>query len=111
MDAYEQEQADKQMLERFGKSVKLPCAPFAFDFDSAYTASGWSEGIAWRAYEYETEPDEDTEWTGYEVATGRVMAHMVGDDRGFPFDPDDLTMIHDDDYCPGCGQVGCKAYG
>lgn len=78
-----------------------------FDFDAAYIADGWGAGIAWRATALETEPDEDTEWTGFENPTGRVLAHMVGDDRTYAFDPDDLTAIADEDYCQGCGQVGC----
>jgi hypothetical protein len=81
-------------------------APFPFDFDPAYRADGHS-GITWRVYGYESEPDEDTEWTGYEVATGLLVAHMVGDDRTFTFGPDELTPLEDEDYCSGCGQIGC----
>ena len=72
----------------------------------AYTAKGWS-GIAWIVYGWETEPDQDTEWTGYENLTGRVVARMVGDNRMFTFEPDDLTPINDLDYCSECGQIGC----
>lgn len=79
-----------------------------FDFDATYTADGYG-GVAWRVTGWETKPDEDTEWTGFEVPTGMLVAHMVGDDRDFTFDPDDLTAIPDDAYCPECGQVGCKA--
>ena len=68
-----------------------PRAPFLFDFDATYTAEGWSARIAWRAFAYETEPDEDTEWSGIENPTGRVLAHMVGDDREYAFEPDDLA--------------------
>jgi hypothetical protein len=89
-------------------SDRLAFAPFPFDFSCAYTAQGWSDGIAWRAYAYESEPDEDSEWTGYEQPTGRVLAHMVGDDRAFTFDPDDLEPLDDLDYCAECGQVGCQ---
>jgi hypothetical protein len=78
-----------------------------FDFDAAYTADGYSAGIAWRVYAWEEEADEDTEWTGMLVRTGRVLAHMVGDDRTFSFEPDELTVIAEDDYCSCCGQVGC----
>lgn len=88
-------------------SRKLGGAPFPFDFEPAYVAQGWASGIAWRAFEFESQPDEDTEWSGYEVPTGLILAHMVGDDRPFAFDPDDLTPIGADDYCAGCGQVGC----
>lgn len=79
----------------------------AFDFEPAYTASGWSAGIAWRVDGWETCPDEDTEWTGIESPTGLLEAHMIGDDRTFTFDPDDLTPIAEDQYCSCCGQVGC----
>jgi hypothetical protein len=68
-----------------------PRAPFLFDFDATYTAEGWSSRIAWRAFAYETEPDADTEWSGIENPTGRVLAHMVGDDREYAFEPDDLA--------------------
>lgn len=68
-----------------------PHAPFLFDFDATYTAEGWSARIAWRAFAYETEPDEDTERSGIENPTGRVLAHMVGDDREYAFEPDDLA--------------------
>lgn len=37
----------------------------------------------------------------------RVVAHMIGDDHDFTFDIDDLEPISDDDYCSGCGQIGC----
>jgi hypothetical protein len=80
----------------------------AFDFDAAYRADGWSDGIAWRAYAWQTEPDEDTEWSGYEVPTGRILAHMIGDDRPFEFDPDELTALEPGAYCVECGQVGCR---
>jgi hypothetical protein len=82
-------------------------APYPFDFAPAYRASGWSQGIAWRAYGYESQPDEDTEWSGYEQPTGRILAHMVGDDRPETFDPEDLEPIAPGGYCVDCGQIGC----
>lgn len=39
--------------------------------------------------------------------TGRLVCRMIGDDMDFVFDPDDLTKIDDDEFCPSCGQVGC----
>lgn len=78
-----------------------------FDFSPAYTADGWASGIAWRATRFEMTDDEDTEWTGIQVRTGNIIAHMIGDDKDFSFTPDDLTPISDDDYCSCCGQVGC----
>src|SRR5689334_6422415 len=52
----------------------------------AYTVDHY-DGIAWRVYGWETAPDEDTEWSGIEERTGRVVCVMVGDDRRFSFDP------------------------
>lgn len=38
---------------------------------------------------------------------GDLYAAMVGDDEPFPVDAADLAPIADDDYCAGCGQIGC----
>lgn len=38
-----------------------------------------------------------------------VAAVMVGDDRVHLVDVADLTAIDPDDYCGGCGQIGCHA--
>ena len=76
----------------------------------AYTVQGYS-GIAFRVYGWELQPDEDTEWTGIEERTGNVIVVMIGDDRKFSADPDDLTPIPDEDYCAECGQIGCTADG
>jgi len=74
----------------------------------AYTADGWGKGIAWAVLGWETEPDEDTEWTGQEERTGQVVAVMIGDDRHFTFDQEDLTPLDREEYCGECGQVGCR---
>jgi hypothetical protein len=47
-------------------------------------------------YEIETSPDYD-----------KVIAVMVGDDREHIIDVDELTVIDDDAYCAGCGQISC----
>lgn len=67
-------------------------------------------GVAFRVTGLETAPDEDTHWTGIEPETGRVECVMVGDDRVHAVEPDELTLIDEDDFCPGCGQTGCRAY-
>jgi hypothetical protein len=77
----------------------------AFPTD-AYSVAGY-RGIAWRIFGWETQPDEDTEWSGCENRTGKVVAVMVGDDRRFILDPEDLTPLADEDYCGTCGQIGC----
>jgi hypothetical protein len=32
---------------------------------------------------------------------------MIGDNREFTIDIDDLAEIQDDEYCHCCGQIGC----
>ena len=79
------------------------------DFDARYTVDGW-RGIAFYLTGYVQEPDEDTEWTGIlNEDRSRVIAVMVGDDLDHIVDVDDLTLLADEDYCPECGQVGCRA--
>lgn len=85
-------------------SCEADDATFSAD---AYTVSGY-RGIAWHVLGWETEPDEDTEWSGYKVRTGRVVAVMVGDDRHFTFEPDELSPLGREAYCGICGQVGCS---
>lgn len=72
----------------------------------AYKVKGHG-GVAWTVLGWETQPDEDTEWSGQEVRTGSVVAVMVGDDRRFTFDPDDLEPLKREDFCGECGQIGC----
>lgn len=69
-----------------------------------------SPGIAFYVHRFETQPDDDTEWTGIEPETGMVEVVMVGDDRVHVVDPNDLSPLEDDEYCPECGQIGCSAY-
>ena len=76
------------------------------EYDSAYTVEGY-RGIAWRIWGWQTEPDADTVWTGMENRTGQLVCVMVGDDRAFLFDPDELTPLDELAYCGSCGQVGC----
>ena len=73
----------------------------------AYHIKGW-EGIAFSVYGWETEPDEDTEWSGYENRTGQVMVCMIGDDRLIAVEEEDLEPLEDGEYCPDCGQIGCQ---
>lgn len=51
-------------------------------------------------YAHPEEPDEV-------VDESRYRAVMVGDDRVHEVDVEDLTLISPDDYCGGCGQIGC----
>ncbi|MDM7993767.1 MAG: hypothetical protein QUS11_10695 [Candidatus Fermentibacter sp.] len=72
----------------------------------AYRVQGHG-GVAFRVLGWETEPDEDTEWSGREVRTGKVVAVMVGDDHRWKFDPEEVTPLGEDEYCQECGQIGC----
>jgi hypothetical protein len=55
-------------------------------------------GIAWRI---------DTHCE----ATNLVTCHMIGDDRSFQFEANEVTEINEDDaeykFCRVCGQIGC----
>lgn len=73
----------------------------------AYTVRGYS-GIAFYVRGWETEPDDDTEWSGMENRTGRIVVTMVGDDRRIVVDEDDITPIDRKAYCSECGQIGCS---
>lgn len=64
-------------------------------------------GVAWNVMGWQTEPTEDTWWDGIEERTGRLVVVMVGDDRHFLADPDDLEPLAREEYCGGCGQIGC----
>jgi len=84
--------------------------PSEFDFDAKYTVEGW-RGIAWHAWHHAKLRDADYEWTGIEVDDPeRVVCTMVGDDEKHTFYVEELTKLEEDEYCPECGQIGCKAY-
>jgi hypothetical protein len=71
---------------------------------------GSGGGIAYWFKEVDTESDEDTEWTGIKNPTGKARMVMVGDDYVHTVYPEELVRIEEEDYCPECGQIGCKAY-
>ena len=52
---------------------------------------------------------------GYQGIAAHVLAidgeykiRMVGDDRKFWVSRDEITLIGLDDFCSGCGQIGCE---
>lgn len=90
-----------------------------FDFEAKYRHSDYP-GVAWYAHKYSKdfywEPIYDDEgelihedYVDCEDRT-RVVCCMVGDDRDFTFDVEELIKLEEGDYCPECGQIGCKAY-
>jgi len=72
-----------------------------------YAVAGWGAGIAFSVLGWETEPDEETEWSGFEARTGNLVVRMIGDDQNFSVDPEDVTRLAREAYCGECGQVGC----
>lgn len=100
----------------------------AFEPGDSVKVAGYS-GVAWRVIGPHTENqwveclvyDESTDDDGTllnddvydigdweEVETGMIDVHMVGDDRTFTFDPDELTPLTDAEFCHDCGQTSCK---
>jgi hypothetical protein len=92
------------------------------DFDANYRVEGY-RGIAWYLHGYKTEEvpticygiDENgdeyemEDWSETEKVEDRsqVVATMVGDNRKFTFDVDEVTLLGDDEFCHTCGQIGC----
>ena len=80
------------------------------EYPGRYQVKRWP-AVAVYVVGWETEPDEDTDWRGYENRTGQLLVTMVGDDAIHAIDPDDLTEIDRSDYCGECGQIGCHCDG
>jgi hypothetical protein len=81
------------------------------DKEVKYRVEGWG-GIAFHLLGYEMIRDEDFEWSGIEEENrDNVRVVMVGDDTVHIVPTKDITPLGDDEYCPECGQIGCKAYG
>lgn len=101
-----------------------------FDFDVHYTHPDFRGVALWAARHpvehadsddnWEPDPDYPDEmfWMGCEKFYGdvdctcepdvnQVVVYMVGDDRPFVVDCDDLVKIDRSDYCGECGQIGC----
>lgn len=72
----------------------------------AYKVSSYG-GVAWGVLGWEVNATEDTDWDGIYERTGNLLAVMVGDDRVFSFEPDELEAISEEEFCGGCGQIGC----
>ena len=72
------------------------------------------EGIAWYIQGHAVEHIYDNDWRYDEPEEieipDRFICTMIGDNREFEFDADDLTHLDEDGYCPGCGQTGCGHY-
>lgn len=81
-------------------------------------------GVAWRIVDFDKEweplmyrewDSDEGEWYDADSGEGewvsiphRFECYMVGDDTSFFFDESELTHIADEDFCDGCGQIGCR---
>ena len=63
--------------------------------------------VAWHVLGWQTEPDEDTHWSGCENRTGQLVCRMVGDDAHHLYEPEDIEKMEREEYCGECGQIGC----
>lgn len=101
------------------------------DFSARYKAEGWP-GVAFTLLGWATEEryegdalvchDEDCDhalsemcWAAGDTSIVEsdewVRAVMVGDDHVHTLEVSTLHKIGDDEYCHGCGQLGCTADG
>lgn len=94
------------MDDRYGKLYTYRNRKF-FDStehgDDRYRVAGHG-GVAWTVLGFAAVYDSETEDL---EPSDQLFAVMVGDDRPFPVDADDLTKLEDEEYCSECGQIGC----
>ena len=94
------------------------------DFSATYRLES-SPGVAYRVIEHPVEFDYTYElvctdeecnheegWCyiveeSYDINYDMVYVRMVGDDYRHLVDVSELSVISEDDYCGGCGQIGC----
>lgn len=76
----------------------------------------WAKGVAFAVLrnDYQDvfieDPELDEEFGYVEeiVIPDRWVCVMVGDDRPFVFDEQDIVLIEENQYCRNCGQIGCN---
>ena len=62
-----------------------------FNLDDAVSVEGW-DGIAFSVLE---------------LKDHRATVIMIGDDRKWEVDINDLKLLKSEQYCRDCGQIGC----
>lgn len=89
------------------------------DFSKAHKHPDYP-GVAWAIEGYNIErapvmldPDDELSGVYYDESeevedVTQVRCHMIGDDRTFLFDTEDMIELDDEEYCSSCGQVGCS---
>ena len=77
------------------------------DTGKHYRVTGY-RGIAWYCEGPVMVRDEDYEWSGIEDPDPQMVRMvMVGDDRVFEVDVDDIEILGESEFCHSCGQIGC----
>jgi hypothetical protein len=83
--------------------------------DTVKVNESWCSGIAFTVIShpvnhiYNVYSNGSDEWEELEevIVYDQWVCIMVGDDRRYIFDEDLLIKIDDEDFCGGCGQLGC----
>lgn len=76
----------------------------------AFWVDDWAKEIKEEIFTFLDEESGELNWGWDEVeivSDRMVECYMVGDDKKFVFDLDELTPISINDFCGSCGQVGC----
>lgn len=77
----------------------------------AFWVDDWAKDIKEEYVEYLESGDSGEVFFGWEevevISDSVVECYMVGDDRMFKFDIEDLTIVDVNDFCGSCGQIGC----
>lgn len=77
----------------------------------AFWVDDWAKEVKEEMFSFLEEESGELDWGWDEVeivSDHMVECYMVGDDRKFVFDLDDLTAINVNDFCRSCGQIGCS---
>ena len=90
----ETETMRQRYFDEYGEPLEPIRDDAQFPAGTYVTHSGWSDGIAW--FVRDVSPIDD-----------RVTVTMVGDDRLFSAERDELTVIEREAFCGECGQIGC----
>lgn len=77
----------------------------------AFWIDDWAKDIQERYAEYVEDGDSGEVFFGWEevevISDSIVECYMIGDNKMFRFDIEDLTPIDVNDFCGSCGQIGC----
>ncbi len=77
----------------------------------AFWVDDWARSLEEQYVEYIESDDSGEVFFGWEevevISNSVVECYMVGDDKMYKFDIDELTAVNVNDFCYSCGQIGC----